>query len=189
MSEKRFIEFEAKFPRKHVEVRLSHEESVDSLCRQGFRDPFQARQGMCVLERWDHPDGRYKLVAYKGGGLYMSDDVRDPQWKEIIDLIYGEDDPPSPFTSEDWFQLRIEHDRTQALGTLVRQLPSGEAPTTSAEWREYLRMWEGVAREIGECTFSLHNGRSDETLFSDTFRKKRDGSVSIVARKKRRGSR
>jgi hypothetical protein len=174
----------------HVEIKLSQEESVDSLCRKGFRSPYQIWWQTWLLERWDHPDGRYKLVAYKGGGLYMSDDVSDPQWKEIVDLIYGEDKRPSLFTSEDWFQLMIEHDSTEILpGPLVQQLSSGEIPTTSAEWRQFLRKFEGMALTLGECMFSLHNGRSDETLFSDTFRKNRDGSVSMVARKKRRGSR
>ncbi len=174
----------------HVEVKLSHEESIDSLCREGFRSPYQIWWQTWLLERWDHPDGRYKLVAYKGGGLYISDDINDPQWKQIIDLVYGEDDPPSLFTSENWFQLRIEHEPTQGLsGTLVQQLSSGETPTASAEWRQFLQTYEGMALTLGECTFFLDNGRSGETLFSDTFRKNSAGSVSMVARKKRRDSR
>jgi hypothetical protein len=35
----------------------------------------------------------------------------------------------------------------------------------------------------------LQNGRSGETVFSDTLRKNRDGSVSMVARKRQKNSR
>ncbi len=163
------------FAPKHVEVKLSHEESIDSLCRKGFRSPYQIWWQTWLLERWDHPDGRYKLVAYKGGGLYMCDDISDPQWKEIIRLVYGEDDLPSLFTSENWFQLMINYEPTQDLsGTLVQQLSYGETPTTSAEWKEFLRKDKGIVVELGRCEFSLQNGRSGESVFSDTLVKERD---------------
>jgi hypothetical protein len=181
-----YEEFEIKFATKHVEFRLSSEESIDSLCREGFRKPFQRRWLTCLLERWDHPDGRYKLVAYKGGGLYMCVDVNDPQWKEIVDLIWGEDEPPIPLVSENWFELEIifNQARAEVGGTGVRRLASDNIPTTFAEWQEFLRKYEESVVQRGKCTFSLRNGRSGETIFSNTLRKKRDGSVSMVAQKR-----
>jgi hypothetical protein len=177
------------FVSQHVEVKLTHEESIDSLCRKGFRSPYQIWWQTWLLERWDHPDGRYKLVAYKGGGLYMSEDVNDPQWKEIIDLVYREDDPPSLFTSENWFQLKFEHDPTGAFSGAVQHLSSSEIPKTDAEWNKFLRKYKAIVVEIGECEFSLQNGRSGESVFSDTLVKRRDGSVSMAARKKPKRSR
>ncbi len=119
--------FEIKFATRHVEFKLSREESLDSLCREGFRETYETRWLTCLLERWDHPDGRYKLVAYKGGGLYMCEDVNDPQWKEIIDLISCEDKPPIPLVSEDWFELEMVSDH--ALPMWVEPV-SDECPLT-----------------------------------------------------------
>jgi hypothetical protein len=180
--------FEIKFATRHVEFKLSREGSIDSLCREGFRETFQTRWLTCLLERWDHPDGRYKLVAYKGGGLYMCEDVNDPQWKEIIDLISGEDEPPIPLVSEDWFELEIisDHARADVGGTCVRQMSSDQIPTTFAEWEKFVRSY---VVEHEKATFSLRNGRSGETVYSDTLRKKRDGSVSMVPRKRPERSR
>ena len=169
---------------KHVEIKLSHEESIDSLYREGFRDSLQTRWHTCLLERWDHPDGRYKLVVYKGGGLYMCEDVNDPQWKEIIGLIYGEDEPPIPLVSENWFEFEIiDHESTDGWGTSVRRLSAYGIPTTSAEWEKFVGRYH---LQEGKTTFSLRNGRTGETVFSDTLRKERDGSVKILSRKKRK---
>jgi hypothetical protein len=178
------------FAPKNVEVKLSHEESIDSLCREGFRSPHQMWWHTWLLERWDHPDGHYKLVAYKGGGLYVSEDVRDPQWKEIIDMIYGEDERPGLFVSENWFQLMIypglAHDPRR---TLVQQLSPDEIPSTAAEWKQFLRDYEGMAVQFGECAFALQNGRTGETLFSNALRKNPDGSVGMVGTKRPKRSR
>jgi hypothetical protein len=175
--------FEIKFATRHVEFKLSREESIDSLCREGFRETYETRWLTCLLERWDHPDGRYKLVAYKGGGLYMCDDVNDPQWKEIIDLISGEDEPPIPLVSEDWFELEIvsDHALADVGGIDVRRMSHDQIPTTLAEWEKFVRRY---VVEQEETTFTLRNGRSGERLFSDTLRKNRDGSVSMVPRKR-----
>jgi hypothetical protein len=180
-----YEEFEIKFATKHVEIRLSGEEPMDSLYREGFQDSFQTRRHTCLLERWDHPDGRYKLVAYKGGGLYMSEDVNDTQWKEIIDLICSESEPPIPLVSEDWFELEIISDHADAFGTSVRQMSSDQIPTTFAEWEKFVRRYV-VGHE--KTTFSLLNGRRGETVFSDTLRKDMDGSVKVVPQKKRESS-
>jgi hypothetical protein len=179
--------FEIRFATEHVEVKLSHEESIDSLYREGFRDSFQTRRRTCLLERSDHPDGHYKLVAYKGGGLYMSEDVNDPQWKEFIDLIYGEDEPPIPLVSENWLELEMISDQLQADfgGIGVRRLSADEIPATSAEWRNFVR---GYHVDQGETMFSLRNGRTGETVFSDALRKGQDGSVKMVSQKQRKSS-
>jgi hypothetical protein len=177
--------FEIKFATRHVEFKLSRDESIDSLCREGFRETYETRWLTCLLERWDHPDGRYKLVAYKGGGLYMCDDVNDPQWKEIIGLVCGEDEPPIPLFSEDWFELEIITDHADAFGICVRQMSSDQIPATSAEWEKFVRRY---VVESGEATFSLRNGRTGETVFSDTLRKNKDGSVKVVPQKKRKSS-
>jgi hypothetical protein len=175
-------EFEIRFSTRQVEFKLSQDKSIDSLCREGFRETYQINWLTCRLERWDHPDGRYKLVLYKGGGLYMCEDVNDPQWKEIIDLISGEDEPPIPLVSEDWFELEMVSDQACADvgGTGVRRMSSDQIPTTLAEWEKLMRRYVVVQEET---TFTLRNGRSGETLFSDTLRKNRDGSVSMVPRK------
>ena len=175
-------EFQIKWPHKYVEFRLSHEKSIDSLYREGFREPFQAHWLTCLLERWDHLDGRYKLVLYKGGGLYMCADVSDPQWKEIIDLVYSENEPPIPLVSENWFELEIIHPRGQAPlgGISIRQLTSDEIPTTHAEWEEFVR---GYEVKQGRTTFCLRNGRTGGTVFSNKILKNRVGSVRIVGGK------
>ena len=182
-------EFELKFAAEYVEVKLSGEHSVDSLYRQGFRHSFQIHWLTMLLERWDHPDGRYKLVTYQGGGLYVCEDFHDPQWKEIVDLIYGDSEPPILFVSENWFQLEITdpaHAHTGAV--LVKQLSSEEIPSTFAEWNEFLRKYEQLAAGYGLRTFSLRNGRSGETVFSNTLRENGDGSVTMLARIKPRTS-
>jgi hypothetical protein len=177
-------EFEIKIPTRHVEFKLSHAESVDSLYREGFRDPFQIHWLTCLLERWDHPDGRYKLVAYKGGGIYICEDVNDPQWKEIIDLVYSEDQPPIPLVSEDWLELEIISDDAHTGVAHVRYFSFDQIPTTLGERRKFLRRYHGMVGQFGECTISLKNGRSGEIVFSDTIRKNRDGSVGKVTRKR-----
>jgi hypothetical protein len=187
MPEVKEVEFEVKFPTRHVEVNFPWEESIDSLHRDGFRYSFQMKFLSCFLERWDHPDGRYKLVAYKGGGLYMSEDVDDPHWKEIIDVIIDEGEPPVPLVSEDWFDFEIaEHGKKSVCNNMVRRLSSDEIPTTSAEWQKFARAY---ATNDCNCTISLLNGRSGETVFSDGFRRNRDGSVRKVAQKKPKTSR
>ena len=179
-------EFVIKHAIKHVEVKLSWEESIDSLYRKGFRHSFDTLFITSFLERWDHPDGRYKLVVYKGGGLYVSEEVNDPQWKEIIGAIFDDRDPPVPLVSENWFEFEIiDHERTDGWGTSVRRLSSDEIPTTSAEWEKFVRRYHV---ERGKTTCSLRNGRTGETVFSDTLRKGRDGSVKILSRKKRKSS-
>jgi hypothetical protein len=178
--------FEIKFPSRHVEVNFSWEESMDSLHREGFRHSFRMQFGSCFLERWDHPDGRYRLVAYKGGGLYMSEDVNDPHWKEIIDVIIDDREPPIPLVSENWFELEIFEDRKDSeFSHMVRRLSPDGIPTTSAEWQKLALGW---ATKEHNRTISLRNGRSGETIFSDTFRRNRDGSVRKVAQKKPKSS-
>ncbi|MGB6068365.1 MAG: hypothetical protein WBG50_26445 [Desulfomonilaceae bacterium] len=186
MPEVKEVEFEVKFPARHVEFNFPWEESIDSLHREGFQYSFQIQFLTCLLERWDHPDGRYKLVAYKGGGIYVSEDVNDPQWKEIIGAIFDDRDPPVPLVLENWFEFEIiDHERTDGWGTSVRRLSSNEIPATSAEWEKLVRSYHV---DQGQTTFSLRNGRTGETVFSDTLRKGRDGSVKILSRKKRKSS-
>jgi len=179
--------FVIKFPSGQVEVNFPWEESMDSLCREGFHCSYQAEFLNCFLERWDHPDGRYRLVAYKGGGFYMSENVDDPHWQEIIDVIIDEREPPIPLVSENWFELEIlDHRKDSKFNDMFRRLsPDEEVPTTSAEWQKFVR---GLAKEDFDSTISLRNGRSGETLFSDTFRRNRDGSVRKVAQKKPKSS-
>jgi hypothetical protein len=182
-----YQEFKIKFATEHREFNLSREESIDSLFREGFRVPFQTQGLTCFLERWDHPDGRYKLVAYKGGGLYMCENVNDPQWKDIIDLVYSQSEAPIALVSENWFELEISDQKSADYGyTRVRQLSSDEIPTTYAEWQKLVRRYDV---EGEKTTFCLRNGRSGETVFSDTLRKNRDGSVCMVARKRPKSSR
>jgi hypothetical protein len=179
--------FEIKFADRDAEVRLSWDASIDSLYRESFRHSFQIKFLTCLLERWDHPDGRYKLVAYKGGGLYMSEDVNDPHWKEIIAVIIDEGEPPIPLVSENWFEFEIfkQDKRDHSFNRSIRRLSSDEIPTTSADWQKYVRAY---AIKDYNCTISLRNGRSGETLFSDTFRRNRDGSVRKVDQKKRKSA-
>jgi hypothetical protein len=187
MPEAKEVEFEIRFPTRHAEVNFPWEESIDSLHREGFRPSFQTKFLWCFLERWDHPDGRYKLVAYKGGGLYMSEDVDDPHWKKIIGVIFDDSEPPIPLVSENWFEFEIiDHERTDGWNTSVRRLSSDEVPTTSAEWQMFARAY---ATKNCNCTISLRNGRSGKTVFSDAFRRNRDGSVRKVAQKKPKTSR
>jgi hypothetical protein len=181
MNRHQFVEFEVKFPTKHANVNFLWEESMDSLCRQGFRHSFQMQFLSCLLERWDHPDGRYRLVAYKGGGLHMSEDVNDPHWKEIIAAIIDEDEPPIPLVSEDWLDFEIaEHGKKSLFNTMVRRLSSDEIPTTSDKWEKFAQGW---ATKAYNRTISLRNGRTGETVFSDTLRRNRDGSVRKVTQK------
>jgi hypothetical protein len=181
MPEMKEVEFEFKVPTRHVEVDFPWEESIDNLSREGFRHSFDTRFITWLLERWDHPDGRYKLVAYKGGGLYMSEDVDDPHWKEIIDVIFEDREPPIPLVSENWFEFEIiDHESTDGWGTSVRRLSSDEIPTTNGEWQKFVRRYEV---KLGKTTFTLRNGRTGETVFSDTLRKDQDGSVRRVSQK------
>lgn len=178
--------FEFKFPDRDAEVRLSWEASIDGLYREGFRHSYRLNFISSRLERYDHQDGRYKLVAYKGGGLYMSEDVNDPHWKEIIDVIIDEGEPPIPLVSENWFELEIfEHRKIDAFNQMVRRLSPDAIPTTCAEWQKFARAY---AVKDYNSTISLRNGRSGETIFSDTFRRNRDGSVRKIAQKKPKSS-
>jgi hypothetical protein len=176
-------EFEPKYAAEYVEFKPSGEHSVDTLYRQGFRNSFQIHWLAMVLERWDHRDGRYKLVVYQGGGLYMCEDVHDPQWKGLIDLIYGEDEPPIVFVSEDWFQLEVTdpaHAQTGAIS--VKQLSPEEIPATFGEWKEFLRQYDRMIVDHGRCTIVLRNGRSGQAVFSNTLRENGDDSVTMLAR-------
>jgi len=186
MPDMKEVEFEFKFPDTDAEVRLSWDTSIDGLYREGFRHSYQLNFISSRLERYDHPNGGYRVVAYKGGGLYISEDVNDPHWKEIIAAIIGDREPPIPLVSEDWFDFEItEHGKKSLFKTMVRRLSSNEIPTTSAEWQKLARAY---AVKDYNCTMSLRNGRSGETLFSDTFRRNRDSSVRKVAQKKPKSS-
>jgi len=191
MTEVNEVEFEIKVTARYVKFNFPWEESMDSLHREGFRHSCGMRFLSCFLERWDHPDGRYKLVAYKGGGLYISENVGDPHWKEIIEVLFDEREPPIPFVSENWFELEIfEHRKDSNFNHMVRRLsPDGEIPTTSAQWQKFARPCaRGWATKGFASTISLLNGRSGETIFSDTFRINRDGSVRKIAHKKPKSS-
>jgi hypothetical protein len=50
---------------EYCEANLSEAESIDGLYHQGFRSTYQTFSSPWLMERWDHPKGNYKLVAYK----------------------------------------------------------------------------------------------------------------------------
>lgn len=172
------------FASEYCEARLAHAESIDSLYREGFRRIYQTFSSPWLLERWDHPNGSYKLVAYRGGGIYTSENANDSQWIEIIHLVFCEDIVPGLLRAKDWFELTIK--TGEPFAALHQYLSSDEIPGTLDQWDEFLGKYDDFVAKFGECTFSLQDGRSRETVFPDTVRRNRGKSVGSVSRKNTR---
>ena len=145
--------------------------SIDRLLRLGSRVPFQEYRPPCLLERWDYPSGYYKLVIYKGGDIYMSENVNDPQWKEILGTAFLGETPTVVFTSEDWFRLRVNNP-TGNIGEFSQLLSSEQTPKTRDDW---YRFTDNYVPPVPVPVFKgtrmiLEDGRAGKLMFIRTYR-------------------
>jgi hypothetical protein len=124
-----------------------------------------------LVERWDHPDGSYRLFIYRGGGIYSSENVNDPQWKEILSIAFRDDIPTIVFTSEDWFKLRINNPAGN-IGDFSQLLSPEEAPKGKDDWYEFtVHYVPPVPVPVFKGTrMILENGRAGKVMFIRTYR-------------------
>lgn len=145
---------------------------MDSLHEQGFRVPFQQYQPPWQLERWDHPDGPYKLVAYNEGRICMVEDVNNHLWRETLSMALRGETPPVVFTSEDWFRLRVNNP-TGNIGEFSQLLSSEQAPQTRDDWYSFTDNYVPPVRipVFKGTRMILENGRIGKLMFIRTYRK------------------
>ncbi len=148
--------------------------SIDcSLWEYGFHIPFQEHRPPWLLERWDHPDGSYILVAYKAGGVHISQNINDHEWRRILNIAYLNEVAPVVFTSENWFRLRISYPAGN-VGDYSQLLSSKQAPQTRDQW---YRFTDNYVPPVPIPVFKgtrmiLENGRAGKTMFIRTYRKR-----------------
>jgi hypothetical protein len=143
-----------------------------SLWEYGFHIPFQEHRLPWLLERWDHPDGSYILVAYKSGGVHISQDINDPEWMGILNIAYLNGVAPVVFTSENWFRLRISYPAGN-VGDYALLLSPKQVPQTRDDW---YRFTDNYVPPVPIPVFKgtriiLENGRTGKTMFIRTYRK------------------
>ncbi|MGO9570504.1 MAG: hypothetical protein ACLP5H_23480 [Desulfomonilaceae bacterium] len=145
--------------------------SIDRFAEEGFRVPFQEHRPPFPLERWDHPDGRYRLVNYKAGGIYTSEDVNDPQWKEMLGIAFRGEKPTIVFTSEAWFKLRVNNP-TGNIGDFFQLLSPEETPKERDDWYDFTDNYvPPVPVPVFKGTrMILENGRAGKLMFIRTYR-------------------
>lgn len=155
--------------------------ATESLYEQGFRFPFQQYQPPCLLERWDHPDGRYKLVAYNGDRISIMEAVNNQVWRKMLSIGFRGETPPIVFTSEDWFRLRVNNP-TGNIGDFSQLLSPEQAPKARDDW---YRFTDNYVPPMPVPVFKrtrmiLENGRTGKLMFIRTYRAARGKWIDFL---------
>ncbi|MFC1834533.1 hypothetical protein ACFL2Q_07345 [Thermodesulfobacteriota bacterium] len=136
------------------------------LQKAGYELTFDDDEGGWRLERWEHPDGEYGLMALHGKGLYMTNDVNDDGWIGILSLLSIS---PDWSYMEDVLELVVcDSDENIIEGDTVQP---GKAPETEEAWQEVVEDWLSDPRTRKEpgTTLALLDRRTDENIFTFTF--------------------